>query len=57
MNTDNQYGSIPSGGICPCGGRLVYSVWETIKEFKERVTCKACGRCESASKSIESMGN
>ena len=37
------------GGICPCGGVLAYSSWETVKESKERVHCKSCGRSESAS--------
>ena len=46
---DKKYGSLMSGGICPCGGKLSYSAWETIAEKKERVYCKSCGRSEYAS--------
>ena len=50
---DKKYGSLPSGGICPCGGRLSYSAWETINEMRERCYCKTCGRSEFASKTKE----
>ena len=46
---DKPYGSLMSGGICPCGGKLSYSAWETISEKKERVYCRYCGRSEFAS--------
>lgn len=32
------------GGICPCGGKLKYSTWETSKMVKEMVKCVSCGR-------------
>ncbi len=47
--TDKKYGSLMSGGVCPCGGRLSYCAWETKSERKERLTCKACGRSDYAS--------
>ncbi len=46
---DKHYGSLMTGGICPCGGKLSYSAWETKSELKERVHCRACGRSEFAS--------
>ena len=36
------------GGICPCGGKLKYSEWETKKMTKETVRCAVCGRQDSA---------
>jgi hypothetical protein len=33
-------------GLCPCGGKLVTSEWETKTHNKGRTTCNACGRTE-----------
>ena len=44
-----KYGTLMSGGICPCGAKLSYSSWETITEKKERCYCRSCGRSEYAS--------
>ena len=49
IKSDKPYGSLMSGGICQCGGKLVYSAWKTIEEKKERLTCSCCGRTEYAS--------
>ena len=49
INNCKKYGSLMSGGVCPCGGRLSYSSWETKLERRERVSCKACGRSDFAS--------
>jgi len=46
---NKPYGSLMSGGICPCGGKLIYSSWKTKDEKKERLTCNCCGRTEFAS--------
>ena len=43
------YGKIMSGGVCPCGGKLVYSKWQTTTETKETLRCEACGRRDSES--------
>ncbi len=47
---ERKYGTLMSGGMCPCGGGLSYSSWTTITELKERLYCRSCGRSEYASK-------
>jgi hypothetical protein len=37
---------IMTGGICPCGGKLKHTEWETAKMIKEVVRCKVCGRLD-----------
>ncbi len=33
-------------GLCPCGGKLRSSEWETKTHRKGRTTCNSCGRTE-----------
>lgn len=37
---------IMTGGVCPCGGKLKHSMWETPKMTKEMVKCQVCGRLD-----------
>ena len=47
MNPAPQTNDLPiTAGICPCGGKLQTSEWETKDKYKGRSTCKSCGRTE-----------
>ena len=48
LNNRFKYGTLMTGGICQCGGKLIYSSWQTKDTKKERLTCNACGRTNFA---------
>ena len=46
MDLKKEHFRLTVNGICPCGGKLVTSEWETKTHRKGRTTCSACGRTE-----------